>query len=257
VILALTGVASLWRRDRFAALLVFCPVLVVMAAAVAQQYPFLGRLLMFLVPSTLLAVAAGIEAVRRMAARLHPVAGAAAMIGCLAAPALALAGSPPPYNLEHTREVLAYLAEHRQAGDAIYVWPISRIGLLHYGPQFGIEPGMWITGECHQHDVRGYLRNLDAYRGRSRVWTLGSGARVFGPARAAAAGYLETIGRKLDSLVLPSPVFTVISLDLYDLSDPARLAAADAETFPVGPMHPLARPGCRDWVRPDAPLKAR
>ena len=54
-----------------------------------------------------------------------------------------------------------------------------------------------------------------------------------------------------------SPVFTVIRLDLYDLSDPARLAAADAETFPVGQMHPLARPGCRDWVRPDAPLKAR
>jgi hypothetical protein len=257
VLLAVAGVASLWRKDRFAALLVLCPVLVVMAAAVAQQYPFFGRLLMFLMPSTLLAAAAGIEAVRRVLSRIHPVAGIAAVIGCLAVPALAIAQTPPPFDTERARELLAYLQQHRQPGDTIYVWPILRVEALHYGPQFGITPDMWITGECHRDDVRGYLRNLDQLRGRSRVWMLGSDARVFRPARAAAARYLETIGHKRDSRVAPSMSMAFISLDLYHLSDARKLNTADAETFPAEPMNPLARPGCRDWVRPDAPLKVR
>lgn len=257
VVLALAGVGSLWKKDRFSAVLVLSPVLVVMVAAVAQQYPFFGRLLMFLVPSTLIAVAAGIDAVRHAASRLHPVAGIAVFAGCLAAPVVAIAEAPPPYNLERTHEMLVYLRQHRQPGDVVYVWPISRIGMLHYGQQHGITPDSWITAPCHSEDVRGYLRDLDRFRGRQRIWTLGSNARVFRPARISAERYLETIGEKRQSLVLPSMTFGSISLDLYDLSDPRKLAAANAETFPVEPLNPRARPGCRAWVHPDAALKVR
>jgi hypothetical protein len=257
VLLALTGVGSLWRRDRFAALLVLCPVMIVMAAAVAQQYPFLGRLLMFIVPSTLLAIAAGIDAVRRLAMRLHPAAAALVVAACLAAPLLALVQAPPPYRIDRTPEALAYLQQHRQPGDVVYVWPISKVVVNHYGPASGITPDMWITAPCHRDDVRGYLRDVDRFRGTRRFWILGMGARVFGPARTSVSRYLDTIGHKRDSRVLPSMTFAAITLDLYDLSDETKLRTADAESFPVVPLNPLARPGCRDWVRPDTPVTVR
>jgi hypothetical protein len=257
VLLALTGVASLWRRDRFAALLVLCPVMIVMAAAVAQQYPFLGRLLMFVVPSTLLAITAGIDAVRRLAMRLHPAAGVLAVAACLTSPVLALVEAPPPYRIDRTREALAYLQQHRQPGDVVYVWPISKVPVVHYGADAGITPDMWITAPCHRDDVRGYLRDLDRFRGTRRFWTLGMDARVFRPARASVARYLDAIGHKRDALVLPSMSFGRVTLELYDLSDEAKLRMADAETFPVDRFNPLARPGCRDWARPDTAVTVR
>lgn len=257
VALAIAGALSLWRHRPFVGLLVFSPVLVVMAAAVAQQYPFLGRLLMFLVPSTLLAIAAGIDLCRRLAARIHPVAGMATLAGCLWMPVLALAQAPPPYDLERWHEVLAYLQQHRAPGDVIYVWPISRIGVLHYGPQFGIGPGDFVTGECHRDDVRAYLRGVDRYRGTPRLWMLGSNARVFRPARSSVAGYLKAIAHQRDSLVLPSMTFGAVSLELYDLSDPVKLAGATSDSFPVEPVPARMRPGCRPWVQPDAALSVR
>lgn len=257
VLLALAGVASLWRRDRFAALIVLTPVLIVMAAAVAQQYPFLGRLLMFLVPSTLLAIAAGIDAVRRLTMRLHPAAGVLAVVGCLTSPLLALVQAPPPYRIDRTPEALSYLQQQRQPEDVVYVWPISKVLVNHYGPRSGITPDMWITAPCHRDDVRGYLRDLDRFRGTRRFWTLGMDARVFRPARASVGRYLDAIGHKRDSLVLPSLTFGAITLDLYDLSDDATLRTADAETFPIEQFDPRARPGCREWVRPETPVTVR
>ena len=38
-----------------------------------------------------------------------------------------------------------------------------------------------------------------------------------------------------------------VTLELYDLSDPARLRAASAETLAVAPMPEYPKPGCRDW----------
>jgi hypothetical protein len=48
----------------------------------------------------------------------------------------------------------------------------------------------------------------------------------------------------------PSLLWDVVSVELYDLSDPERLRAASAETFDVAPMPPASRPGCRPWIRP-------
>jgi hypothetical protein len=62
--------------------------------------------------------------------------------------------------------------------------------------------------------------------------------------------YLGTIGVKRDSLEIRSLQFQSISLELYDLSDSTRLAAADAGHFPVLPMPTAPKPGCRPWIRP-------
>jgi hypothetical protein len=172
------------------------------------------------------------------------------MLGLLVPPVEALVRNTPPYDMEHHAVVLGYLREHRRPGDAIHVFPLPRIGLLYYGPRFGLEPGDWRTARCSRDDARVYLRDVDRYRGAPRMWLLSNGARPYRVAAPAVRSYLGTIGLRRDSLVLPSLQFNSVTLDLYDLSDSVRLRAATAETFPVNPMPTDPPPGCRPWAQP-------
>jgi hypothetical protein len=60
--LALVGLVRLWKLDRGRWTLLFLPVGATLAASALQLYPFHGRLLLFLTPIPLLAVAAGFDA---------------------------------------------------------------------------------------------------------------------------------------------------------------------------------------------------
>jgi hypothetical protein len=66
--------------------------------------------------------------------------------------------------------------------------------------------------------------------------------------RVSTQQYLSTVGKKLDELSLSSPTYGPIGIELYDLSDPARLSRASAESFPVLPMPTYPCPGCRPWI---------
>ncbi len=247
---ALLGIIELWRRRRDVALLLLGPLVMALVAAVAHQYPFRGRLTFYLIPGLLLAIAAGAEWIRRAAERYHPLLGGGLMIGLMVPPVVALAEVPPPYDMEYQRVMLGYLQQHRRPGDVVYVMPLARTGVLYYGPRYGLVVGDWVTGVCDREDTRAYLRDVDRYRGTVRLWLLSSSARPFRVARPAVQAYLSAIGVKLDSLTRPSLQFQSVSLELYDLSDPGRLRAANAETFPVGPMPTDPRPGCRPWAQP-------
>ncbi len=249
LVVALVGVVALWRAQRDVALLVLGPLVMAAGAAVAHQYPFRGRLILYLLPTLFLAISAGAEWMRSRIARFQPALGAALMVALLLPPVEAMAKNTPPYDMEHHYVTLGYLKEHRRAGDAIHVLTLMRIGLLYYGPRYGIEPGDWSTSVCSRDDTRAYLRDVDRYRG-GRVWYLSSRPRPFRSAVPAVRSYLGTIGVRVDSLALPSIQFDSVTLDLYDLSDSVRLRAATAETFPVQPMPTDPRPGCRPWVPP-------
>ena len=250
LMVALLGLLALWRTRRYVAMLILGPIVLALAAAMAHQYPFRGRLIFYLIPSLLLAIAAGAEWMRREGSRLHPAFGGGLMIALLVPPVAALVEAPPPYEIEHHRTVLGYLHTHRRPGDVVYVFPLSRIGALFYGPRFGLKAGDWITGACDRNETRTYIRDVDRYRGTSRLWVVSSGARPYRAARAAVRGYLSTIGVKRDSLELSSLSWNSSGIDLYDLSDTTRLRASSAEAFPVPPMPTDPRPGCRPWARP-------
>jgi hypothetical protein len=250
LLIALAGIAAIWYRARDVALIMLGPVVVALLAAVAHQYPFRGRLMFYLIPGLMLAIAAGVELVRGSLGRAHRALGAAAAVALLVPPVSAIVEMPPPYNVEHTRTFLAYLRDHRQPDDSVHVFPLTRIGMLYYGPRYGLEPGDWTTSICDRTDTRAYLRDVDRYRGTPRLWLLSGSPRPFRVARPTVQRYLSAIGVKRDSLVLPSAIFGSVSLELYDLSDPARLRAANAETFPAPPMPTDPPPGCRPWVRP-------
>jgi hypothetical protein len=250
VAVALLGMATLWTRRRDVALFLLGPFVVALIAAGAHQYPFRGRLMFYLVPGLLLTLAAGAEWLRGLLGRVYPALGGAAMAALLVPPAVALAHDRPPYEIEHHRAVFAYLQQKRQPGDVVYVFPLTRVGALYYGPRYGLRSGDWATAICDRTATRPYVRDVDRYRGTPRLWLLTSGVAPFRVARAAVRSYLGTIGVKRDSLVLPSLTMGSVSLELFDLTDSTRLGKAVAESFPVPPMPTDPKPGCRPWAHP-------
>jgi hypothetical protein len=248
-LLAAVGIAVLWRRNRTAAWLLCGPPLVALAAAIAHQYPWRGRLAFWMLPAALIAVGAGAAWIRSRASELHPAIGWLLLAAVIVPPVMALADAPPPYELEHHRHMLSYLQQHRQTGDVIYVVQLQEVGTRLYGPRYGLEPAEWITGICDANDARSYSRDVDRFRGLRRLWVLtGSG----GPLRKvhdAVRDYLGAIGVRREAKTFSSMTLGSVSIELYDLSDAARLGSTDAETFPVPAMPSDPRIGCREWTK--------
>jgi hypothetical protein len=250
VLLAMIGVIAIWKRNRTAALLLCGPLLIALAAAIAHQYPWRGRLAFWMLPTTLIAVAAGTEWVRGKASGVHAAIGMLFLVAVFVAPVIALAEAAPPYELEHHREILNYLQQHRQPGDVIYVVQLQEIGTQFYGPRYGLQPNEWITGICDANDARAYLRDVDRFRGAPRLWVLTGSGRPLKAVHAAVRSYLGTIGVRRDVKTFPSMTLGIVSIELYDLSDPVRLVTASAEESPVPAMPRDPRIGCREWTKP-------
>lgn len=99
-----------------------------------------------------------------------------------------------------------------------------------YGPRHGLYE--WTANDCHYGDPRAYLREVDAFRGRSRVWFF---SMLFPVEDATIVrSYLRTIGRE-DEVIIGARVAgrggRIIDVYRYDLSDPANLAVTTAVDF--------------------------
>jgi hypothetical protein len=233
--LAALGLALLWRRRRAAALFLILPIVLTLAAAAVRQYPFRDRLILFLLPGLLLAVAESIEWVRRRATRMSALWSAAALIA-LAGPALyRTAAAPPVYRVQDVKPALAHLQAKRQPGDAVYVYYRGGPSVTFYAPRYGLMPGDYITGGCYLGDARRTLEEIDQYRGRARFWLIAADISPIRSPTEDIVDYLDAIGTRLDALVVPAHTpsrWTIASsgVFLYDLSDPARLGRSDAST---------------------------
>jgi hypothetical protein len=142
-----------------------------------------------------------------------------------------------------------------QPGDRAYVYYGGEKAFVYYARRQGFAPGDYILGSCAREDPRVYLRELDALRGAPRVWLVVTHA-VPDELRALQ-GYLEQIGTRRAAYEAGGGPGTRrrdrARAELYDLSDPARLAMTTAETFPVPPpthgdwtCHPGAGPPPED-----------
>ncbi len=250
--LTVLGLIVLWRRSRFGALVLLGPFAVAVLAAVAQQFPLKTRLALYLLPILILAAAEGAEWLRRQASRLHPAVGGVCMAALFVVPVLAFVERPPPYWVENHKSALAFFREHRQPGDAVFVFAYEIEAVERYGPQYGLTSGEYEVGGCSSEDGRVFLRDMDRYRGRRRVWLLDGSVPGLNAARTSLEKYLATIGTLEKSISIPSETpLNPVGAHLFDLSDPARLAAASAETFRLEPRAPgVPDPRCSDRVRP-------
>lgn len=232
--LSLLGSAALWKRSGRPALVLLGPVVVTFCASAAHFYPFDTRLILFLGPAFVLCAAAGASSVIAVLtrARVPPPASAA----LLALPALlALARYPPVYRHEETRPLLGQLARRRHPGDAVYVFYGANQALRYYGPRAGIDPSEVTVGGCHRGDLAGYLHEIDQFRGRRRVWILIAHSQPRLKEQATIRAYSNRIGHRREGMAIPEED-RESTLELFDLSDPQRLAASSADTFPLPPI---------------------
>jgi hypothetical protein len=152
-----------------------------------------------------------------------------ASLGLFAVPALLVVSiGRPPYRAEEARPVLAEVADRWRPGDELYVYGAAALAMrYYYGPD-----GEWTFGGPSLGHSRVFWRQIDAFRGRPRVWFFHTHGLPCEP--EAIRSYFEAIGTEIERVEDPYGLRgqREAAAYLYDLSDPARLALADAETHP-------------------------
>lgn len=239
LVLAVVGAWALIRRAPAHGWLVVGPILATFAAAALHRYPFAPRLVLFLFPGFLLLTAAGVHALSRLGRR-GPRFSATAVLATAVLAVAGLARHPPPYAPEPLKPVLEAVRAGWEPGDRLYVYYGAEKAFVYYARRYGFARDAYVLGRCARDDLRAYLRELDAFRGTRRLWVLLAHALPELEEDTAILGYLDRIGaRRVTVQRGGSPGRQrgrdVARVDLYDLSEPARLGAATAETFPLPP----------------------
>jgi hypothetical protein len=173
-------------------LLLIAPIPFALIASSLHKYPFLERLLLWLVPSIVLLIAAGINAVARTSALI----GTALAIVLLFQPMVRSIGASPSH--EDIKPALAYVRDHWQEGDAIYVQRIVRHPFHYYAARYGFEEfDLLNDGHKKRSKVEGITKK---FGDRDRVWAILS---VFNPGKVeeeqSSLEHLDSIGTQLDA----------------------------------------------------------
>jgi hypothetical protein len=141
VILVVLGLVALCARGSWiAAGMLGIPVAAAVAAVMLGRYPLgAGRFGVFLTPALALLAGAGVGALRRIPHRGAPLAAAAGAALLLAGPAWGTARLlVAPVERFELEAVVAHVAAHRHAGDAIYLYAPAQYPFAYYGPRHGI-----------------------------------------------------------------------------------------------------------------------
>ena len=184
VLLATLGAVAIWRRERGELFLLLGPVCAALAAGALRLYPFgvtldgfnkmsagNARVLLFLLPSMILLVVAGLDALLRAPRRVEHTIGSALTALTLGAPLYYDLVSIPytPHDLD---PLIAVVSRDARPGDRLYVYYGARQAFELYRGRFPFADSSVVRGDCHRPAWREYLRELDALRGRGRVWAL-------------------------------------------------------------------------------------
>ena len=260
VLLTAAGMGWLWRRNRRTTALLIAPLAVTLVAAVAGQYPFSDRLILFLVPSFMLGIAAAIEGLRLRLWHVSRPLAALVAVGLLAPAVYPVAKTPPVYRAEDVKHVLAFVHTQWQPGDKIYVYYGAAPVTNFYASEYGFARTDYAVGGCHRGDSRRYLQELDTFRGEPRVWVVMTHSLPSYREREDLLAYLDQIGTRRDGLFVPSRAVAFkwppAEAYLYDLSAADKLARVSAASFAlsgsaaVDPRHACGE-GPQAMVRSD------
>lgn len=235
LVLAALGAWGLWRRDRAGTWLLLGPIGATFGAAALRVYPFEPRLVLFLFPAFLALTAAGPGALATVPGVRRDRVGLVATVLCAGLAVLGLVRNPPPFAPEPLKPVLQAMRQAWQPGDRAYVYYGGEKAFIYYARRYRFAPGDYVLGQCAREDPRRYLRELDGFRGRARVWLVATHAVP--EETDAIRAYLDRIGMHRASFeeghVPGGRRSDRARVDLYDLSDVARLAAATADSFPL------------------------
>ncbi|VTU00430.1 Uncharacterized protein OS=Chroococcidiopsis thermalis PCC 7203 GN=Chro_5069 PE=4 SV=1: PMT_2 [Gemmataceae bacterium] len=169
-LLGLVGVVELWRRRWPLAVALVLPAALALAASGAQKYPFAGRLLLFLVPLALLAVAEGACRVAACLRAVHPAAGPLLVGVLVLGSALEVAQSfKRPARHEQITEVLGELRARLRTGDRVYLY-YGGVPAFTFYTRDNPLPVPVTFGAESRADRAAYRDELRRFAGEPRVW---------------------------------------------------------------------------------------
>jgi hypothetical protein len=242
-LLILPGGWWLARRSLWQGAVVISPIAAGLIASMLRLLPLDGRVSLWLVGPLLLLSGAGLSALAEWLPRFRALPATAGLLFASTGIAVGTLIDPPPHFSQHLKPVLQRAAAQMQPGDAVYVYYGARLGMRFYGPGAGIT--QWTEGNCHRRRTPDYFRELDAFRGRGRVWVIWTHAIPRFGEPEAIRSYLSTIGTERLRIDAKGEVGEVGAgqVLLYDLSDPVRLSASTADRHPIPPPdHPDGGP---------------
>jgi hypothetical protein len=103
------------------------------------------------------------------------------------------------------RPVISYVKEHWQEGDFLYLFYSAESAFEYYSKTFLFKKDDYAVGVRSTNNWHRYAKDLDALRGRERVWILFShNTRMNGiDEEKFFLYYLNTIGTELQSFKAP------------------------------------------------------
>ncbi len=172
-ILILISVACRLRTNRHSLYLLAMPAVIAFAAAVMHSYPFMNRLIVFLIPVVVLLIADGLDVLflhRERIPMLAKLIGVAAML--IHPAAMRCMEFKEPLECEEIRPLMRIMARQRQPGDAIYVYYAAKEAFEFYSPRFGFTSSDVVQGLRWRKEPKHYLEDLLQFRGRPRRWVI-------------------------------------------------------------------------------------
>ena len=158
------------------AFVLLLPILAAVAASALRMYPLGGRHTVFLLPLLIVAAAAGWEfiTVRCASAQAFTPSGWCGERRCCFWPRHS-PRSPEifrPSTSNTFGPAAEYVRQHWQPGDSLYVYYGAGQAFRYYAPRVGLADSGYRLGRCARGEPIRYLRELDEFRGRRRVWSL-------------------------------------------------------------------------------------
>jgi len=185
------------------------PLLTTFAAAALHLYPFRNRVVLFLVPFFLIAIAQGIIWLfSKTLHRLIKIFLAFLIILTIAAPVVESSTIYiKPHQREEIKEVIEYIQQKEQPQDILYIYQRGIYQFLYYAEKYSYQPQDYILGvedldiydgsKLSPAELQRYKNDLDKLRGNDRVWLLFSHVTrnsEYIPIKT----YLDTIGTEVD-----------------------------------------------------------
>lgn len=220
--LFLLGMISFGLRSRRLLAMAAAPILIALVASSLHLYPFSGRFLLFTVPIAFIITAEGVEWIRLGVARWNAALGnlvaAACAVAMLIEPAgIALKWIQSPPMRDHIKPALAYLSQHRQPSDVIYLYYMAIPQYRYYAPFYDLEDMPYIDGIASRGHPVAYLADINALVGRPRVWLVFSHVYRSGKLNEQVyfSQHLDQIGTRLDEYYSSG-----VTIYLYDFTNP-------------------------------------
>ena len=235
----LLGGVALFLKNKPLFLMLVAPIALTMLASGVHKYPFGRRLLLFLLPAALLVLGAGLDFILEKKRPYSILAAGAIAALLLIQPAGGATNNMlRPHSRQDIRPILAYVRDHRQPGDMVYVYHHQRESFQYYAKKYGFDENDFVLGidardkSKSSVDWQAYERDLDQLRGRRRVWLTFSHIRRIQGMREDEfmLNYVSKLGSLLDKFA-PDDVIPASQTEEAELADSGDFTPASASAY--------------------------